>query len=240
MLPDRLPSFPRIMLRFNLTMAACLSCTSNSQRCRCGVRASGVPVGWAASCGDEWRLHRHWFDHSAIGNLLGSDSPSAEQYRLCACHDKLLKHKCALFDHLTERWRDLFDAKYEVLLYDLTSTYFESDPPDQPTSLRRFGYSRDKRSDCVQVVISFLAYALQVTLKTRLKRCAKGFTPRSALEKSASLQMLDVHLPTSNGREIIMTRYTHPEKDLQLILDQLKLTLPEQAPPRITAPKTTH
>lgn len=453
--------------------------------------------------GSEWRLHRHWFDHSAIGDLLGSDFTLAEQHRLYQCHDKLLEHKRALFDHLTERWRDLFDAKYEVLLYDLTSTYFESDPPDQPTGLRRFGYSRDKRSDCVQVVIalivtpegyplayevlpgnatdkttlkdflakiedqygkaervwvmdrgipteevleqmrgstppvnylvgtpkgrltameqplltrewqqvrpsvrvkllphegetyvlaesqdrvkkersmrqrrlraylktlknitqrktlmkrddlhqaigaakkeagrderfvkltiehhqrstgqgkkakreevaslsykldgkklreawrregryllrtnmsheepaklweyylqlteveqafkelkndlavrpihhqldhrieahifiSFLAYALQVTLKTRLKRSAKGLTPRSALEKFATLQMLDVHLPTSDGREIIMARYTHPERDLQLILDQLKLTLPEQAPPRITGAK---
>lgn len=106
--------------------------------------------------GSEWRLHRHWFDHSAIGDLLGSDFTLAEQHRLYACHDKLLEHKRALFDHLTERWRDLFDAKYEVLLYDLTSTYFESDPPEQPTGLRRFGYSRDKRSDCVQVVIALI------------------------------------------------------------------------------------
>ena len=57
------------------------------------------------------------------------------------------------------------------------------------------------------------------------------------LEKFATLQMLDVHLPTSDGREIIMTRYTHPEKDLQLLLDQLKLNLPGQAPPRISLPK---
>jgi len=454
--------------------------------------------------GSEWRLHRHWFDHSAIGDLLGSDFTLAEQHRLYQCHDKLLDHKRALFDHLTQRWRDLFEAKYEVLLYDLTSTYFESDPPQQPAGLRRFGYSRDKRGDCVQVVIalivtpegfplayevlpgntadkttlkdflakiedqygkadrvwvmdrgipteevlqqmrtstppvsylvgtpkgrltaleqpllkrdwqqarssvrvkllphegetyvlaeskdrikkersmrqrrlreylktlkgitkrktlmkrddlhqaigaakkdagrdarfvkltiehhrrstgkgkkakseevaslryeldrtklrqawrregryllrtnmsdedptklweyylqlteveqafkdlkndlavrpihhqldhrieahifiSFIAYALQVTLKTRLKQSAKGLTPRSALEKFATLQMLDVHLPTSDGREIIMSRYTHPEKDLQLLLDQLKLMLPEQAPPRITLPPT--
>jgi transposase len=453
--------------------------------------------------GSEWRLHRHWFDHCAIADLLHSDFTLAEQHRLYECHDKLLEHKRALFDHLTQRWRDLFNAKYEVLLYDLTSTYFESDPPEQATGLRRFGYSRDKRSDCVQVVIalivtpegfplayevlpgntadkttlkdflakienqygkadrvwvmdrgipteeileqmrastppvsylvgtpkgrlttleqpllqrdwqqarpnvrvkllphqgetyvlaegkdrvkkersmrqrrlraylktlkqitqrkalmkrddlhqsigaakkeagrdtrfvtlhiehhqrrsgkgkrakqdevaslryeldrkklrdawrregryllrtnmtdenpaklwefylqlteveqafkelkndlslrpihhqldhrieahifiSFLAYALQVTLKARLKQRAKGLTPRSVLEKFATLQMLDVHLPTSDGREITITRYTHPEKDLQLLLDQLKLNLPEQAPPRISLPK---
>jgi transposase len=445
--------------------------------------------------GSEWRLHRHWFDHSAIADLLGSDFRLAEQHHLYQCHDLLLKHKRALFDHLTQRWRDLFDAKYEVLLYDLTSTYFESDPPEDASGLRRFGYSRDKRNDCVQVVIalivtpegfplayevlpgnttdkttlkdflakienqygkadrvwvmdrgipteevlgqmrgstppvsylvgtpkgklttleaallkrdwqqarpsvrvkllpydretyvlaesqdrvkkersmrrrrlrkyldalqaittrkrpmqrdalhqaigaakkeagrdarfviievihrgsgkrqtatlnyrldrtklreawrregryllrtnmtstdpaklwefylqlteveqafkelkgdlgirpvyhqldhrieahifvSFLSYALQVTLKTRLKRSATGLTPRAALEKFASVQMLDVHLPTTDGREIIMSRHTHPEPELQLLLDQLKLKLPEQPPPRITAPK---
>ena len=449
--------------------------------------------------GSEWRLHRHWFDHCAIADLLGSDFTLAEQHRLYACHDKLLEHKRELFDHLTQRWRDLFDAKYEILLYDLTSTYFESDPPENADGLRRFGYSRDKRSDCVQVVIAlivtpegfplayevlpgnttdkttlkdflekiqnqygkadrvwvmdrgipteevleqmrqsqppvsylvgtpkgkltsleqallekewqqarpsvrvkllpkdgetyvlaesrdriakersmrrrrlraylkrlgalqtrkrplkrdalreaigaakkdagrdarfvileveyhgrgkkqtatlsyridrqklrearrregryllrtnltetdpaklwefylqlteveqafkelkgdlavrpihhqldrrieahifiaFLAYCLQVTLKARLKRTASGLTPRTVLEKFATLQMIDVHLPTSDGREIIMPRHTHPEKDLQLLLDQLKLTLPDQPPPKITAqqlPKT--
>lgn len=447
--------------------------------------------------GSEWRLHRHWFDHSAIADLLGSDFRLAEQHHLYECHDLLLKHKRALFDHLTQRWRDLFNAKYEVLLYDLTSTYFESDPPEDPSGLRRFGYSRDKRSDCVQVVIalivtpegfplayevlpgnttdkitlkdflakiedqygkadrvwvmdrgipteevleqmrrstppvsylvgtpkgkltaleqalikrhwqqarpavrvkllpqdnetyvlaesqdrvkkersmrrrrlrkyldalqaiaqrkrpmqrdalhqaigaakkeagrdarfailevthrgsgkrqtatltyrldraklreawrregryllrtnmtdtdpaklwefylqlteveqafkelkgdlairpvyhqldhrieahifvSFLAYALQVTLKARLKHSAQGLTPRAALEKFATIQMLDVHLPTTDGREIILSRHTHPEKDLQLLLDQLKLTLPDQPPPKITGTKGT-
>ena len=447
--------------------------------------------------GSEWRLHRHWFDHSAIADLLGSDFRLAEQHHLYECHDLLLKHKRALFDHLTQRWRDLFNAKYEVLLYDLTSTYFESDPPEDPSGLRRFGYSRDKRSDCVQVVIalivtpegfplayevlpgnttdkitlkdflakiedqygkadrvwvmdrgipteevleqmrrstppvsylvgtpkgkltaleqalikrhwqqarpavrvkllpqdnetyvlaesqdrvkkersmrrrrlrkyldalqaiaqrkrpmqrdalhqaigaakkeagrdarfailevthrgsgkrqtatltyrldraklreawrregryllrtnmtdtdpaklwafylqlteveqafkelkgdlairpvyhqldhrieahifvSFLAYALQVTLIARLKYSAQGLTPRAALEKFATIQMLDVHLPTTDGREIILSRHTHPEKDLQLLLDQLKLTLPDQPPPKITGTKGT-
>ena len=106
--------------------------------------------------GSEWRLHRHWFDHSALPDLLGSDFSLAEIHRLYECHDKILEHKTALFDHLTERWRTLFDAKFEVLLYDLTSTYFESNPPEDPDDIRRFGYSRDKRSDCVQVVIALI------------------------------------------------------------------------------------
>lgn len=443
--------------------------------------------------GAEWRLHRHWFDHTAIADLLEGDFALAEIHRLYQCHDKILEHKRDLFAHLTQRWRDLFNASYEVLLYDLTSTYFESDPPDDPAGMRRFGYSRDKRGDCVQVVIalivtpegfplayevlpgnttdkttlkdflakiedhygkarriwvmdrgipteetlqlmrqsqppvsylvgtpkgklsvleadllkqpwqqarprvhvkllpkegetyvlaqsrdriakersmrrrrlrayldriadiqtrkrplkrdalhqvlgaakkdagrdarfvkvsvqlhgkgekqtatltrhldraalriawrregryllrtnltetdpaklwefylqlteveqafkelkgdlalrpihhqlehrieshifiSFLAYCLQVTLKARLKGSASGLTPRAVLEKFAAVQMMDVHLPTSDGREIIMARYTQPEKDLQLLLDQMKLTLPEQPPPKITA-----
>ncbi len=87
------------------------------------------------------------------------------------------------------------------------------------------------------IFISFLAYCLQVTLKARLRKCASGLTPRAVLEKFAAVRMLDVHLPTTDGREIIMSRYTQPENDLQLLLDQLKLTLPVQGPPKITMPK---
>ena len=86
------------------------------------------------------------------------------------------------------------------------------------------------------IFISFMAYCLQVTLKARLKRCASGLTPRSVLEKFASVQMLDVHLPTTDGREIVLTRYTQPEKDLRLLLHQLQIQLPEQAPPKIQSP----
>jgi hypothetical protein len=75
---------------------------------------------------------------------------------LYRCLDKLLEHKTALFDHLCQRWQDLFGASFEVLLYDLTSTYFEAAPPDDEDDKRRYGYSRDKRSDCVQVVIAVI------------------------------------------------------------------------------------
>ena len=77
---------------------------------------------------------------------------------------------------------------------------------------------------------------MQITLKARLKQSATGLTPRAVLEKFAVVQMLDVHLPTTDGREVVLTRYTQPEKELQLLLDQLKLTLPAQPPPKITAP----
>jgi transposase len=106
--------------------------------------------------GSEWRLHRYWFERSAVADLLGSDFRLAESHRLYECHDLLLKHKGALFTHLTERWKDLFNAKFEILLYDLTSTYFECDPPAGEADKRKFGYSRDKRPDCVQVVIALI------------------------------------------------------------------------------------
>ncbi|MDJ0863930.1 MAG: IS1634 family transposase [Gammaproteobacteria bacterium] len=438
--------------------------------------------------GSEWRLHRHWYDHSAMGDLLGEDFTIAHSHTLYRCLDRLLEHKKALFSYLQERWQSLFDVRFDVLLYDLTSTYFESDPPGY--GKRKHGYSRDKRPDCVQVVIAlivtpegfplayevlpgntsdnttledflakikaqygkaervwvmdrgipteaslasmraadlpvhylvgtpkgrlsklektfltrpwaqvresvdvklleqdgeiyilarshgrmhkeramrqrrlkrlwqrlrelqrqrltrdalllklgaakkeagrayglldirlpavdqpvtaqtftfalnrkklrqtrrreghyllrsnlcgedpaklweyyiqlteieqafkelksdlairpiyhqrddrieahifvaFLAYCLQVTLKQRLRGLAPGLTPRAVLEKFSALQMVDVHLPTTDGRTLVLSRYTEPEKDQQLLLQQLRLQLPKQPPPRITS-----
>jgi hypothetical protein len=443
--------------------------------------------------GSEWRLHRQWWDTSALGDLLGEDAALAESHKLYRCLDKLVEHKGALFKHLQERWKTLFNPRFDVLLYDLTSTYFECDPPGE--GKRKHGYSRDKRPDCVQVVIAlivtpegfplayevlagntsdrttlgdflakierqygkadriwvmdrgipteetlakmrassppvsylvgtpkgrlttlekdflgkpwsqareavsiklleqegevyilaksegrvlkeramrrkklkkfwarlkellrqapsrdqlllkigaaqkeagraaslvtvklpkagqpvtpetftftlnrkrlracrrhegryllrsnlvgkasaelwafyiqlteveqafkelkgdlairpvyhqsderieahifvaFLAYCLQVTLKQRLRALAPGLTPRAVLEKFAAIQMLDVHFPTTDGRTLIFTRHTQPEKDHQLLLQQLKLRLPPQPPPRIAKPKTPH
>ena len=438
--------------------------------------------------GSEWRLHRHWFDASAMGDLLGEDFAVAKADTLYRCLDKLLAHKEDFFTALKVRWQALFGARFDVLLYDLTSTYFESDPPG--AGKRQFGYSRDKRPDCVQVVIAlivtpegfplayevmagntadsttlagflekietqygkanrtwvmdrgipteetlalmrqskpavyylvgtpkgrlnrleqafigqpweqvheavhvkllqqdselyilarsdgrvnkeramrrrrlkrlwrrltelqqqtlsrdqlliklgaakkdagqayglvdirlpnpdqpvtpttftfalrkdklrevrrreghyllrsnlpadnpallwqtymqlveieqafkelkgdlairpiyhqtdqrieahifvaFIAYCLQVTLKQRLRALALGLTPRAVLEKFKAMQMLDVHLPTTDGRHIVLPRYTQPEKEQQLLLQQMKLRLPAQPPPRITA-----
>ena len=434
--------------------------------------------------GSEWKLHRDWFGKSAMADLLGADFGLAEAHKLYACHDHLLQHKDALFSHLMARWRDLFNANFDVLLYDLTSTYFEINASDVAEGdKRRHGYSRDKRPDCPQVVIAlvvtpdglplayevlpgntadcttlrmflarierqygrarrvwvmdrgipteavlaemrgcdppvqylvgtpkgrlsrlekqllakpwqearpgvsvkllaeddelyvyaesvdrvskeramrrrqlkwlwkrlrelaamevpreemlmklgaararaptawrlvdiamdkagagfsytlnrqklrqirrregryllrtnltendpallwqyytqlvaveeafknlkgdlairpifhqdehrveahifiaFLAYCLQITLQRRLHALAPGLTARSALEKFAAVQMIDVHLPTTDGRELMMTRYTQPEPELQLLIQQLKLSLPPQPPPRI-------
>jgi len=441
--------------------------------------------------GSEWRLPREWFAKSAMADLLGGDYRLAADDTLYRCLDQLVEHKAALFSHLQERWKDLFAARFDVLLYDLTSTYFESDPPFPQGDKRRFGYSRDKRFDCVQVVIAlvvtpegfplgyevlpgntldkqtlgsalasiekqygkarrvwvmdrgipteetleqmrhsdppvhylvgtpkgrlskleaaltelpwqkvragitvkllpqdgecyvlaqsvsrigkersmrrrqlgglwkrlpelrqmknldrdallmklgaarqqwpaawrlvairvpkkeepineetftwrlrkeklrqvrrregryllrtnlsgedplklweyyiqltqveeafknlkgdlalrpvyhqnenrieahifvaFLAYCLHVTLRRWLRDLAPGLTPRSVLEKFAAVQMIDVHLPTTDGRHVILPRHTQPERELQVLLDQMKLTLPEQPPPRITS-----
>ena len=91
-----------------------------------------------------------------MADLLGEDFGLAQKDNLYRCLDKLLAHRSALFRHLRRRWEDLFGAKFEVLLYDLTSTYFESDPPFPEGDKRQYGYSRDKRPDCVQVVIALV------------------------------------------------------------------------------------
>ncbi len=416
--------------------------------------------------GSEWRLHREWFERSALSDLLEGDARLADIHTLYRCHDRLLEHKQALFDHLVGRWRDLFNARFDVLLYDLTSTYFEADPPFPEDDKRRHGYSRDHRPDCVQVIIAlvitpeglplayevlpgntrdcttlkgflagierqygkarrvwdppvqylvgtpkgrlsklekellakpwrearpgvqvkllpqdgelyvfaqsrdrvakeramrrrqlkwlwarleqlsamklsrqellmklgaarerahtawrliavevaadsatftyrldrrklrqarrregryllrtnlveddpaklwnyylqlvrieeafknlkgdlairpifhqdearieahifiaFLAYCLHVTLGRRLHALAPGLTPRSVFEKFAAVQMIDVHIPTTDGRELHLTRYTEPEPELRLLLDKLKLALPAQPLPKIT------
>jgi hypothetical protein len=435
--------------------------------------------------GSEWRLHREWFERCALADLLGEDAGLSQIHKLYRCHDRLLEHKEAVFDHLVGRWRDLFNVSFDVLLYDLTSTYFEAAPPFPEGDKRRHGYSRDHRSDCVQVIIAlvvtpdglplayevlpgntadnttlkdflarierlygrarrvwlmdrgipteavlaemrqadppvqylvgtpkgrlsrlekalldrpwaearpgvqvkllpqdgelyvfaqsadriakeramrqrqmrwlwarltqlaamkltreellmrlgaarkqartawrvmaievaaddatfsfrldraklrrvrrregryllrtnltdddparlwglylqlvgveeafrnlkgdlairpvfhqlearieahifvaFLAYCLHVTLERRLHALAPGLTPRSAIEKFTAVQMIDLHVPTTDGRELVLTRYTEPEPELRLLLDALKLTLPAQPQPRITA-----
>jgi Transposase DDE domain len=106
--------------------------------------------------GAEWRLHREWYERSALADLLGADAALADIHTLYRCHDRLLTYKQQLFSHLVERWRDLFNISFDVLLYDLTSTYFEAVPSFSADDKRRFGYSRDHRPDCVQVVIALI------------------------------------------------------------------------------------
>ncbi len=111
------------------------------------------------SPGSEWKLHCSWFDQSAMADLLDDDFRLAASDTLYRCHDRLLEHRDDLFLHLKERWAGLFDATYDILLYDLTSTYFEVDANGQVarnSNLKAFGYSRDKRPDCMQIVIALI------------------------------------------------------------------------------------
>jgi transposase len=104
--------------------------------------------------GSEWRIHREWFLQTALDELLGVDFEAASKDRLYRCLDRLVQHKDALHRHLVEQWRTLFGATFDVLLYDLTSTYFEGTCEDIPKA--RHGYSRDGRPDCRQVVIALV------------------------------------------------------------------------------------
>jgi len=104
--------------------------------------------------GSEFRLHRQWFLASAMDELLGVDYRVADKDRLYRCLDRVLEHKQDLFVWLKQKWADLFQADFEVLLYDLTSTYFEGEMEQNPKAKR--GYSRDGRPDCLQVVIALV------------------------------------------------------------------------------------
>jgi len=155
--------------------------------------------------GSEWFLHREWFGKSALADLLGGDFGLAETHKLYACHDLLLAHKQALFSHLSDRWRDLFNARFDVLLYDLTSTYFEAEPPQDEADKRRFGYSRDKRPDCVQVVIALvvtpeglpLAYEV-LAGNTSDKTTLRGFLAKIEAQygKARRIWVMDRGIPT--------------------------------------------
>jgi hypothetical protein len=155
--------------------------------------------------GSEWRLHREWFHRTALADLLGGDAGLAESHKLYRCHDRLLAHKQALFDHLVGRWRDLFNASFDVLLYDLTSTYFESDPPFPEGDKRRHGYSRDHRPDCVQVIIALvvtpdglpLAYEV-LPGNTADNTTLKGFLERIERQygKARRIWLMDRGVPT--------------------------------------------
>ena len=129
---------------------------------------------------------------------MGEDAGLAEIHKLYRCHNRLLTHKQAVFDHLVGRWRDLFNISYDVLLYDLTSTYFEADPPFPEGDKRRFGYSRDHRPDCVQIIIALvvtpeglpLAYEV-LPGNTSDKTTLRPFLERSSLAIEGAPRLAD-------------------------------------------------
>jgi len=139
--------------------------------------------------GSEWRLHREWFARSAMGDLLSGDDSLAQKDTLYRCLDQLLAHKDELQQFLKSRWQDLFGATFDVLLYDLTSTYFESSPPFPEGDKRRYGYSRDHRPDCVQVVIALIVTpeGLPLTYEVLAGNTADSTTLPQFLERVETL-----------------------------------------------------
>jgi transposase len=153
--------------------------------------------------GSEFRVHRQWFDQSAMDALLGQDFVVAEKDRLYRCLDRVLEHKQELFVHLQQRWKDLFEAEFDLLLYDLTSTYVEGEAEQNPKA--KYGYSRDGRPDCKQVVIALvmtprgfpLAYEV-MDGNTSDKTTLKSFLDKieSQYGKARRVWLMDRGIPT--------------------------------------------
>ena len=162
--------------------------------------------------GSEFRVHRQWFDQSAMAELLQTDFVVAEKDRLYRCLDRLLEHKAALFQHLRERWQDLFQTPFDVLLYDLTSTYIEGQGEEIPKA--KYGYSRDQRFDCKQLVIALvitpegfpLAYEVMEG-NTADRTTLRGFLEKieSSYGKARRVWVMDRGIPTEEVLEEMRT-----------------------------------
>ena len=167
--------------------------------------------------GSEFRLHRHWFLSSAMDELLNADFVVAEKDRLYRCLDRILEHKQELFRHLQQRWKDLFDAQFDVLLYDLTSTYVEGEAELNPQAKR--GYSRDGRPDCKQVVVALvitpegfpLAYEV-MDGNTSDKTTLRGFLNKieELYGKARRVWLMDRGIPT----EAVLAEMRDSEKEM--------------------------
>src|SRR5450755_4926965 len=153
--------------------------------------------------GSEFRVHRQWFDQSAMDILLGQDFAVAEKDRLYRCLDRVLEHKPELFVHLQKRWKDLFEAEFDLLLYDLTSTYVEGEAEQNPKA--KYGYSRDGRPDCKQVVIALVMTPTGLPLayevmdgNTSDKSTLRGFLDKieSMYGKARRVWLMDRGIPT--------------------------------------------
>jgi DDE family transposase len=167
--------------------------------------------------GSEFRLHRQEFDRSAMGELLGTGWAVAEKDRLYRCLDRLVEHKARLFDHLRQRWQALFQAQFDVLLYDLTSTYIEGEGEEIPKA--KHGYSRDKRFDCRQVVIALvvtpegfpLAYEVMEG-NTSDRVTLRGFLARIEAQygRARRVWVMDRGIPT----EEVLEEMREPEREV--------------------------
>ena len=163
----------------------------------------------------EWRIHREWFKRSAMRDLLGCGEQVGAKDTLYRCLDGILEHKDAMFQHLRERWMDMFNASCDVLLYDLTSTYFESEPPFPEGDKRTHGYSRDHRGDCVQIVIALIVTpdGLPVAYEVMRGNTADNTTLCAFLDKienlygkSRRIWLMDRGIPTESTLKDLAAR----------------------------------
>jgi transposase len=167
--------------------------------------------------GSEFRLHRQWFERSAMDELLGLDCAVAGKDRLYRCLDRVLEHKPELFVYLRQRWQDLFNAQFDLLLYDLTSTYVEGEAEEIPKAKR--GYSRDKRFDCKQVIIALvvtpqgfpLAYEV-MDGNTSDRTTLRGFLEKieTLYGKARRVWMMDRGIPT----EEVLAEMRDPQREM--------------------------
>ena len=165
--------------------------------------------------GSEFRVHRQWFVDSAMDELLQTDFAAAHKDRLYRCLDRVLQHKQELFVWLKQKWADLFQTDFEVLLYDLTSTYFEGEMEQNPKAKR--GYSRDKRPDCLQLVIALvvtpdgfpLAYEV-MNGNTSDRTTLRGFLKKieDTYGKARRVWVMDRGIPS----EAILKEMREPER----------------------------
>jgi hypothetical protein len=174
-------------------------------------------VSRLVSPGSEFRIHRQEFDRSAMGELLGTGFAVAEKDRLYRCLDRIVEHQAALFDHLRQRWQDLFQARFDVLLYDLTSTYIEGEGEEIPKA--KHGYSRDKRFDCRQVVIALVVTpeGLPLAYEVMEGNTSDRTTLRTFLDKieaqygrARRVWMMDRGIPT----EEVLIEMRNPEREM--------------------------
>ena len=171
--------------------------------------------------GSEWRVHRQWFLGSAMDELLGVDFAVAEKDRLYRCLDRILEHKQELFVWLKQKWADLFHADFEVLLYDLTSTYFEGAMEENPKA--KHGYSRDGRPDCLQVVIALvitpdgfpLAYEV-MDGNTSDRTTLRGFLDKieNTYGQAKRMWVMDRGIPS----EAILAEMRNPERPMSYLV----------------------
>ena len=167
--------------------------------------------------GSEFRVHRQWYLSTAMDALLGTDFAVAEKDRLYRCLDRVLEHKQELFLWLRQKWADLFQADFEVLLYDLTSTYFEGAMEQNPKA--KYGHSRDQRTDCLQVVIALvitpdgfpLAYEV-MNGNTSDRATLRGFLDKieKTYGKASRMWVMDRGIPS----EAILQEMRDPAREI--------------------------